>query len=460
MNLLSTDDRRLSKLLSSGEVTVGVYGLGWMGLPTACLFLEAGATVKGVDVDDRVVELLSAGKSPIEEEGVGPIIEKYAGSSLSATSDLRYAATTCDVMVIVVPTRVDSSHRPDYSAIEKAAHEIGFKMRPGSLIILQSTVAPGTTEEVIRPILERNSGLRAGVDFLLAYSPIRAMSGHVLTDMRTHPRIVAGLGEESLKKVSIVMSLVAKGGVIKMDSIRTAEAVKLFENVYRDVNIALANELACLCEEIGLDFLKVREGANSQPYCHLHLPGIGVGGHCIPVNPHFLVASARKVGMDARMVRYGRLRNDRMPAHTVELVEAALRECRRSIGRSSIALLGVSYRANVKEPRNSPSLEVAHRLRKLGGRVRVYDPYYTADELKEMGCISSESLERAVQGANCLLVAVGHDQFRDLPLGHISQLMRKPACLVDSARVVNSEEATQHGLVYYGVGFGRKPSGD
>jgi len=451
------DDHLLTASIFSKKLTMGVYGLGWMGLPTACLFLEAGAKVLGVDVDDRVIELLNAGKSPIEEKGVEPIIKRHIGSALSVTSDLRGAAALCNVIHMVVPTSTDAGHRPDYSTVEKVAHEIGFKLGPGSLIILESTVAPGITEEIVKPILERNSGLSAGKDFLLAYSPIRAMSGRALRDIKTYPRIVGGLDERSLNLASTVMGIIVEGGIIKVKNIRTAEAVKLFENVYRDVNIALANELACLCEGLGLDFLEIKEGANSQPYCHLHVPGVGVGGHCIPVNPYFLIASGRRVGMDLRLVRYGRLRNDRMPGHTVELVEAALKECGRTLGRSTVAVLGISYRANVKEPRNSPSLEVIRRLRRMGAKVRVFDPYFGTGELEELGYVSSDSLERTIQGVNCLLVAVGHDQFKDLPLERLVQLMRKPACMVDAARLIDPEEARKHNLIYCGVGYGREP---
>jgi nucleotide sugar dehydrogenase len=458
MALQSLGDGQLHDSLLSQKLTVGVYGLGWMGLPTACLFLEAGAKVIGVDVDERIIELLNARKSPIGEKGIQPIIEKYIGSSFSVTSDLRDAASCCDIIILVVPTSIDTSHKPDYSAIEKASHEIGFKLRRGSIIILESTVAPGITEEIVRPIIERNSGLKAGRDFLLAYSPIRAMSGTALKDIKTYPRIVGGLDEPSFAAAATIMETIVQGGIIKVRNIRTAEAVKLFENVYRDLNIALANELAFFCERTGLDFLEVREAANSQPFSHLHLPGIGVGGHCIPVNPYFLVASARKAGLDLRLVRAGRIRNDKMPVHTVELVEEALKDLKRTIGRANITVLGISYRANVKEPRNSPTLEVIRRLKKAGGRVRVYDPFFESDELKEMGLTSSDSLERAVQGANCLLIAVGHNQFREIQLEHLSQLMRKPACIVDAARLVSPEKAQKYGFTYYAIGYGLEPA--
>jgi nucleotide sugar dehydrogenase len=458
MALQSSNDGQLRDSLLSQKLTLGVYGLGWMGLPTACLFLEAGAKVVGVDVDERIIELLNARKSPIGEKGVQPIIEKYAGTSFSATSDLRDAAATCDVIILVVPTSIDTNHKPDYSAIEKVSHEIGFKLRRGSIIILESTVAPGVTEEVVKPIIERNSGLKAGKDFLLAYSPIRAMSGTALKDIKTYPRIVGGLDAPSLTAAATIMETIVQGGIIKVRNIRTAEAVKLFENSYRDLNIALANELALCCERIGLDFSEVREAANSQPFSHLHLPGIGVGGHCIPVNPYFLVASARKAGIDLRLVRAGRTRNDKMPVHTVELIEEALKDLKRTIGRANITVLGISYRANVKEPRNSPTLDVIRRLKKAGGRVRVYDPFFESEELKEMGLTSSDSLERAVQGANCLLIAVGHNEFKEIQLEHLSQLMRKPACIVDVARLISPEKAQKYGFTYYAIGYGLEPA--
>lgn len=455
---LTIDDSQLTALLRSQELTVGIYGLGWMGLPTACLFLEAGAKVLGVDVDERIVELVNAGESPIDEKGIRQIIEKHIGSNFSVTSDLRGTSAICDVIILIVPTFIDSGHKPDYSAIEKAAHEIGFKLRRGSLLILESTVAPGVTEELLKPIVERNSGLSAGKDFLLAYSPIRAMVGRALKDIKTYPRIVGALDEKSLNAAVTVMRMIVQGSIIKVRNIRTAEAVELFENIYRDMNIALANELSFFCERTGLDFLEVREAANSQPYSHLHVPGVGGSGPSIPVNPYFLIASGRKAGIDLRLVKAGCIRNAKMAAHTVELAEEALEDCRRTVGRSTITILGISYRANVKEPRNSPNLEIIRRLRRMGGKVKVFDPFFGAEELREMGYVSSDSLERAVQGANCLIVAVGHDQFKSLPLKRLAQLMRRPACIVDAARVVNAEEARKHGFIYYGTGYGLESS--
>jgi len=460
LSLNTTDYDEIRTAIRSGRLKIGVYGLGWMGIPTACLFLQAGATVIGVDADPHVIEQINSGKSPIEEPGINSILARCLGSTFSANSNLREAAALCDIMLIIVPTSIDIGKKPDYTAVEKVSHEIGMKLRPGSLIIVESTVGPGVTEGTIKILLEKSSGLTAGKDFLLAYSPIRAMSGQVLKDIAKYPRIVSGINDKSLKAASAVLSLIVNQNIISIPDIKTAETVKLFENTYRDVNIALANELACLCEGLGIDFAGVREAANTQPYCHLHIPGIGVGGHCIPVNPYFLVAAGAGEGVELRLVQEARRRNDRMPRHTVSLVESALRDCGRTLGRSSIAVLGISYRANIKEARYSPSVEVIRMLHKRGARVRVYDPYFTHDELKAMGYASAESFERTVDGANCLLITVAHDQFKSQKAKDLARLLRKPGCIVDAARILNPNEVRASNLVYYGVGYGHKLNPD
>lgn len=440
--------------IKDGALTIGVLGLGWMGLPTAGLFVEAGARVIGADVNSQIVELLKAGKSHIDEPGLQSIIARHTGKRLSVTTDVRQAAAESDIILIVVPTCIDDLRRPDYSAVEKACKEVGRGMRSGCLVIVESTVGPGVTEEIVKKILEANSGFKAGADFGLAYSPIRAMVGSVMKDVQTYPKIVGGMDERSLEATAAVFTGIVKGGIVKVGDLRTAEAVKLFENVYRDVNIALATELALFCEKAGLDFMEVREAAVTQPYCHLHLPRVGVGGHCIPFNPYFLVAEAESVNVDLRLVKNARRINDNMPAHIVDLVARGLKSCRRSLKRSKVAVLGVSYRDNVKEANNSPSLAIIEMLMKRGADVRVYDPFYSAAEIKEMGFHAAESVERAIESVDCILVAVGHDQFKRLKMADVARLVAKPACIVDGWRIFDAGEAKAHKMAYYGVGLG------
>ena len=456
LGLATLGSDEIQDSIHSGKLRIGVFGLGWMGLPTACLLAEAGATVTGADTDPHVVEQISSGKSPIQEPGVEQILTRNVGSRLSATSNLREAASKSDVVMIIVPTSVNAEKKPDYTALEKDSREIGMKLKAGSLVIVQSTVGPGVTESIVKPLIEKASGFRAGQDFLLAYSPIRAMAGQAMKDVVTYPRIVGGINDSSGKAAGAVLSTIVNGGIIIVRDIKTAEAVKLFENIYRDVNIALANELACLCEELKIDFQEIRQAANSQPYCHLHLPSIGVGGHCIPVNPYFLIAAGRTAGVDPALIRMGRRINDRMPRHTEALVEKALHDCKRSVGRSSVAVLGLSFREDIKEERYSPSKEVIQLLQRKGARVRVYDPYFTSKELKAMGYNAFDSLERTVTGVNCVLVAVSHLEFKTIRVQDLARMIHRPGCIVEAGlhRVFDPAEVSTNNLVYYGIGYG------
>lgn len=447
--------KAVKEAVGEGRLVISVYGLGWMGLPTACLFAEAGATVIGVDIDPRVIELIGRGESPVDEPALNVMLKKYLNSRINVTSDLRKAASESDVMILVVPTNVDEGKKPDYSSLEKTAKEIGLQMKKGSIIVIESTVGPGVTEGVVKRSLEASSGLKAGIDFGLVYSPIRAMAGKTLHDIRVYPRIIGGINKKSLEVASALLECIVSGGMVKSGDIRTAEATKIFENIYRDVNIALVNELAIFCETVGLDFKEAKDAANTQPYCHLHEPGVGVGGHCIPVNPYFLVEVAEKAGVDLKLIKTARKINDVMPEHTIQLVTMALKSCKKTMKRARIAVLGISYRSNVKEAKNSPSSEIIRKLIARGAKVSVYDPYYTVDEIKNMGYSSAESFEKTVEGSDCMLITVNHDAFKHLKLENITRILRKPACIVDGCRIFNPKEVMEKKILYFGIGLGR-----
>lgn len=455
VNIMEFSSDMIGESMRRGEVAIGVFGMGWMGLPTACLLAEAGARVIGVDINPQVVDMINAGRSPVDEPGLQPLIQKHVlEGRLRATDDVGDAASRSDVILIVVPTLIDAQRRPDYSAVERVCRGIGLRLRMGCLVIFESTVGPGIMEGLVRAELETASGLGAGADFGLAYSPIRATAGRVLRDLTAYPRIVAGLDMRSLEAASAVLGVVVKGGLVKVRDIRTAEATKLFENVYRDVNIAMASELALFCERAGIRFEEVKEAANTQPYCHLHTPGIGVGGHCIPVNPYFLIDVAEDLKVDLRLVKGARRINDGMPDHTFRLVVEGLRACGKTLRRSRVAVLGVSYRANVKEARSSPARQVIGRLLKKGAKVNVFDPHFRAKEVEAMGYPASESLERAVENADCILAAVSHDALTGIRLEELARLVRRPACLVDACHLFNAEDAAEAGFVYREVGSG------
>lgn len=443
----------LESTAKRGRCVVSVIGCGRMGLPTACLFAEAGFRVIGVDGDQRVVDLLKSGRAPFAEPGLSALLKKNVnGGRITATNGTREAVSTSDFVVFVVPTSADRGKKPDYSTVERACKEAGMGLRSGSLVIFESTTGPGVTESLVQETLEKASGLKAGVDFGLAYSPIRASPGRALRDIATYSRVVGAVDQRSLKVACLFLGTVTQGEIIEVRDIKTAEAVKLFENVQRDVNIALANEFALFCEKAGIDFIEAAKAANTQPHCHLLLPGL-VGGH-LPEGPYLLADEAENVNAGLRLTVLARKVNDEMLSHAVRLTSGALRACGKAFRRAKISVLGVSYRPNVKEARGSLTIRLVDTLRRKGGRVRVYDPFFSLKELTELGLPAEGTVTKAVEGVDCLVVAVGHDRFKRLRLRRIKFLVRMPAAIVDLGHVVDPAKAEKEGFVYRGLGRG------
>lgn len=455
VKVMDLESSKIAENLKLGKFTVGVYGLGRMGLPTACLFSNIGAKVIGVDINPVIINQINNGHLPFEESGLRDLLDaSVASKRLIATTDTRGAAEKSDIILVIVPTTIDSRMKPDYSAIERAGRDIGFGMRGGNLIVLESTVGPGVTEGLFKEMIENASGKIAGHDFSLAYSPIRATAGTVLRDIVEYPRIVAGIDKRSLDLASSTINCIVQSDIIQANNVKTAETIKLFENVYRDLNIALANELALICESIGIDFYEARQAANSQPYSNIHKPGIGVGGHCIPFNPYFLIEVAEKNGAKVKLIKTSRKINDGMPSHVVKILLKALRLCDKRVRRSTIAVFGISYKSNVKEARHSPSINVIEMLTRKGIQTRVYDPFFTSEEIDYFGLNGSSSAEMAVENADCVLIAVNHDKFQKLDWRRLSRLMNKPPCVVDGCNLISRSFANELGIRLTTLGVG------
>jgi len=435
------------------KYTVGVVGCGRIGLATACLFTEAGFSVIGADVNSRVVALLNKGKAPLPETGLKELLKKHVKKgSFTATRDIRKAASISDIIMLVVPTSIDQKKKPDYTYIERPCKEIGKGLRAGSLVIVASTMGPRITETIIKEALEKASGFKAGVDFGLAYSPTRAAPGRVLQDVATYSRVVGAINEKSLNVASLVLGTIVKGGIVKVRDMKTAEAVKLFESVHRDVNLALANDFAQFCENIGIDYLEALEAANTQPDCHLFVSGV-VSGH-ISKGPYLLLEEAENANAKLHMLLLARKINDEMLGHTLHLTRDALRSCGKTLRRAKISVFGVSSCPNVKESQGSETKKLVSMLKKKGAFVQVYDPFFSPKELMEMGYPTKGTLTKTVEGTDCLIIAVGHDRFRRLNLGRIKIFVKKPAAIVDMGNVIDPAKAQKERFVYRGVGRG------
>ncbi len=453
--LLDLDPSRIPEMARRGKLTLCIVGLGAMGLPTACLFANAGVRVIGADKDPYVVETVNRRRSHVPEPELGSLVKKCVESGLlKATDDVPEAVRQSQVVMVIVPTSVTEGKQSDYSRLQLACEEIGKGLQRGSLIIVESTVAPGVTRSVVLPALEGASDLKAGPDFGLAYSPIRAAVGRALRDIPRYARLVGAIDEKSLELAAAFLSIVVRGRIIKVSSLEVAEASKLFENVYRDVNIALANQLAELCEALGIDFDECLRAANTQPHCRLHRPSSGVGGPCIPVNPYFLLEKAKQARLRLSLVQEARRINERVPQRIARLMVQALRARRKVLCRSKVAVLGISFKANVKDVRRSHVLDVVRLLEHRGIETIVYDPHYSAEELSRLGLRSVDSFREAAKQADGILIAIGHRAFKELNLEFIAKLVRKPAVLMDCERILDCEGVRSVGLAYVGVGRG------
>jgi len=452
MEIMSLSKKTIVNALKNGQVTVCVIGLGRVGLPTAAVFAEAEARVIGVDIDREVVKLINSGRCRFNDEpGLDVLVEKVAKSgNLRATDDLLFAVEKADVVIVCVPTPVDESKVPDYSAVKITCGQIARALRKNSLVIVESTVGPGTVEDLVVPLLEGGTKMKAGVDFGVASCPERADPGRILQNIRVVPRVVGGIDAKSAEVAAALYEAVLGVKVVTVSSPRTANAVKLTENLFRDVNIALVNEFAILYEKLGIDTKEVIQACATKYNFMPHYPGPGVGGPCLPQNPYYLIVEGVKVGNIPYLVRMAREINDRMPEHVVTLVTEALNDVGKTVRGTKIALLGAAYKANVHDVQLTPVKKIFDQLKQMGAIVTIYDPMFTGEEVFGIKC--SMSLADAIQGADCIVVGTEHKEFKSLDLADLARLSRMPAALVDTRHVVEPVEVIKHGFAYRGVG--------
>ncbi len=411
MNILQ-NPRILATSLKKHKLTVAVYGLGHVGSALSAVWLRAGARSIGVDISEDVIKMVSKGISSVNEPGVsqafGAGIRK---GRFIATMDGIHASRMSDFKIIAVPVGLHNG-LADISRIYDAAMHIAKGLKKGDVVSVNPTVPPGTTKDCVLPILEKESGLMVEKQFGLVYSPERISEGQAIQDIeQNYAAIVAGMGSKSLAAGSALYSLISKKSVIKLSSIRAAETEKLFEGIYRDVNIALANEFAKVCEKLGVDYWEIRKAANSQPYSHLHKPGIGVGGACIPVYPYFVMEVAAKLKAGTDITGLARQVNSIMPKYCVQEALSLLRKCGKSTTDSRVLVLGLAFRGGVSDTRLSPSYEVVQELLNTGCKVTVHDPYAEDDQSLPESVVFTNKLEVALSDADLIILATDHPQY-------------------------------------------------
>jgi UDP-N-acetyl-D-mannosaminuronic acid dehydrogenase len=421
-----------------------VVGLGYVGLPVAARFAQTGFDVVGLDVNERKVTQINAGSCPIEgdEPGLAELVSDIvAAERLRATTD--YAVCQeADIVLIAVETPIDSVHQPRYSALRSALRALEPNMKPGAMVIVESTVAPGTMERLVRPTLEARGKRQSGRDFHLAHCPERVMPGLLLSNLARMSRVVGGDTPEAAMLAQAFYRHVVEADLDLADCV-TAELVKTAENAYRDVQIAFANELALICEHVGADVWQVRDLVNKSPGRDVLYPGAGVGGHCIPKDPWLLAYGAGE-SVTAKLIPAAREVNDYMPLHMAELTVDALGRAGAEIEGARIAVLGYAYLENSDDTRNSPSITLVSRLQELGAEVVVHDPWVRDHQ---------GDLEERVRGCDAIVMMVAHDEYRAVDLTELRARVARPI-LIDGRHVFSAEQARGAGWAYRGVGMG------
>jgi UDP-N-acetyl-D-mannosaminuronic acid dehydrogenase len=435
--------------------TVTIIGCGQTGVLHAYLFADAGFKVICADPDQRALSLLGKGKTPFLNNEIKSKLKTCLKSgTLEVTSNIKNAVSNSNIVVITTPVKIDEKKRVDYSNIRSTCKQVGLGLRQGTLIVIASTVGLGFTEGVIKEVLEDASGLKAGVDFGLAYSPVQ-ISDAESSQMFANKRLVAGIEKSSLNSASIILGAVTKGGIKKAANVKTVEFAELFVTAQKIVNIALANELAIICESAGVDFLETLKLLSDDAHGMFLAPKIAEKS--ILDEAHILFEDAESMNMKLRIPLVAEKVNEETIRHVVNLTKNALREAGKTLRRARIAILGITEAPNMKSQPKAMTKVLAEMLEAKGAKVNFYDPNFSEEELAEIGYPLKRSLSDAVEGADCIVISTGHDQFKHLNLKKLKVMMRMPAAIIDLEGVAEPNEIREEGLIYRGLGRGAIP---
>ena len=422
------------------NTVVSIVGLGYVGLPLAVRAQERGFNVVGFDVDEKKNALINQGKSPIEDRYLEENLPKFP---FRASSD-PHTLATADIVLVCVPTPVDELYAPDLTPVIGAMEMIAGNLKKGALVVLESTVNPGVSEEVVVPIFEKH-GHTINKDVFIAHCPERINPGDAVWNVTNIPRVVGALDATGLSRALEFYRSIVDGEIRPMKSIREAEAVKVVENSFRDINIAFVNELARSFDRLGIDVTDVIRGAATKPFSFLaHFPSCGVGGHCIPVDPYYLIERAKKAGFDHKFLRLAREINNNMPEYTVELLQDALNAVKLPLNGTTVGVLGIAYKANIDDVRESPSVRIIEHLRKHRAKVETFDPHILdRSSVKSLGALLKKS--------TALILATDHTEFKE---AITPALLKKHGIkvFIDGKNALSKDAFRKSGIVYKGIG--------
>ena len=442
----------VTESLNSKSLRVCVIGIGRIGLPTALSFAKSGLQTIGVDINENLVEKINSGKFPLKDEpGYDVIFDNVTkNKKFSATTNISDAVPNSNLIVLSLPTTMDENNIPDYSALRNVATKLAELLSTDSLVIIESTVEPGFIEDEMVSIISKSERLEIEKNFFIGVCPENANPGEILHDFTNLPRLVGGINDNITKIITKIYDFVFSVELVEMPNCKTANAVKLTTNVFRDVNIAFVSELSLMFEKLGIDTNKVLEAAKKKYNFQVHYPGAGVGGPCLPINSYQLLNSAKRAGVKLSMIESGRKINEKMPDHVVKLTSDAFKESNKSFQNSDILILGVSYKPNVKDIQLSPAEKIIKKLQNLGTNVHVYDPYFSSENV--FGIKVEDNLDDILPKMDAAIIVTAHDDFKKIKISSFAKM--KNTILIDTRGIIDPSSAKLEKVIFRGLGRG------
>jgi len=438
--------------LNSKSLKVCIIGIGRIGLPTALSFAKSGLKTIGVDINENLIKTINSGNFPLEDEpGYDVIFDEVIKDELfSVTTKIEDAVPESDLIVLSLPTPMDKNNIPDYSALRNVAIQLSTLLSPNSLVIVESTIEPGFIEDEMISLISKSGRLKIEDNFSIGVCPENANPGEILHDFTNLPRLVGGINQNITKIITMIYKYVFSVDLIEMENCKTANAVKLTTNVFRDINIAFVNELSIMFEKLGIDTMKVLEAAKAKYNFQVHYPGAGVGGPCLPINSYQLLNTARRTGVKLTIIESGRMINETMPDHVIRLTLDAFNECKKSIDKSKILIMGISYKPNVKDIQLSPAKDIIKKFQNLGSLVHIYDPFFHSTEI--FGLKTENNFENILSEMDAVVIVTGHDEFKNIEINSFSKIKSK--ILIDSRGIIDPISIKNKNLIFRGLGRG------
>ena len=442
----------VKKSLNSKSLRVCVIGIGRIGLPTALSFAKSGLQTIGVDINEKLVQDINLKKFPLKDEpGYEDIFNDVLEKKLfSATTKIEEAVSNSDLILLSLPTPMDQNNIPDYSALTIVGSQLSEILSPNSLVIVESTIEPGFIENEMISLISKSGRLKIEDNFSIGVCPENANPGEILHDFTNLPRLVGGINQNITKIITMIYKYVFSVDLIEMENCKTANAVKLTTNVFRDINIAFVNELALMFEKLGIDTMNVLEAAKVKYNFQVHYPGAGVGGPCLPINSYQLLNTARRAGVKLSIIESGRKVNELMPDHVIKLTIDAFNECKKSLEGSKILIMGISYKPNVKDIQLSPAEDIIKKFQNLGSIVHIYDPFFPST--KVFGLQVEDNFENMLVKMDAVVIVTGHDEFKNIEID--SFLKIKSKILIDSRGIIDPILIKNKNLIFRGLGRG------